>query len=112
MVTVNCAAFQESLLESELFGHEQGAFTGAVQAKRSLVEVAEGGVFVSAHRQALPRKSRHHSEGQGSESSPVESSSATGAGAARTIPFCKLTTAGSSRSDTPRTSKRAYSVRS
>jgi two-component system, NtrC family, nitrogen regulation response regulator NtrX len=44
-VKVNCAAISPELIESELFGHERGAFTGAVAKKRGLFEVADGGTI-------------------------------------------------------------------
>jgi transcriptional regulator with GAF, ATPase, and Fis domain len=44
-IAINCAAITESLLESELFGHEKGAFTGAATQKRGKVEVADGGTL-------------------------------------------------------------------
>jgi DNA-binding NtrC family response regulator len=45
LISVNCAAIQPSLIASELFGHEKGAFTGALQQRRGRFELAEGGTI-------------------------------------------------------------------
>jgi two-component system response regulator PilR (NtrC family) len=53
-VTINCGAIPENLIESELFGHQKGAFTGAVANKAGLVELADGGTFFLDEVTELP----------------------------------------------------------
>ena len=59
-VALNCAALPENLLESELFGYERGAFTGAMQAKPGLIEQAAGGVLFldEVGEMALPAQAK------------------------------------------------------
>jgi len=58
MVTVNCAAIPEGLIESELFGHEKGAFTGAVGSHEGLVEAADGGTLFLDEIGELPQEAQ------------------------------------------------------
>jgi DNA-binding NtrC family response regulator len=57
-IEVNCSAITESLFESEFFGHERGAFTGAVNARRGLVELADGGTLFLDEVAEIPLSSQ------------------------------------------------------
>ncbi|MCP4720978.1 MAG: sigma-54-dependent Fis family transcriptional regulator, partial [Desulfobacteraceae bacterium] len=54
LISINCAAIPESLIEAELFGFEKGAFTGAVSVKKGLFEMAEGGTIFLDEIGTLP----------------------------------------------------------
>ena len=58
LISVNCAAIPESLIESELFGHEKGAFTGAVSARTGLIEAADGGSLFPDEIGELPAEAQ------------------------------------------------------
>jgi len=58
LISVNCAAFSDNLIESELFGREQGAFTGAIQVKKGLIESANGGTLFLDEIGELPLESQ------------------------------------------------------
>lgn len=55
-IPINCGAFTETLLESELFGHESGSFTGATRAKKGRLEMAQGGTFFLDEIGEIPLK--------------------------------------------------------
>jgi DNA-binding NtrC family response regulator len=57
-IEVNCSAITESLFESEFFGHERGAFTGAVSARRGLAEMADGGTLFLDEVAEIPLSSQ------------------------------------------------------
>jgi two-component system response regulator HydG len=80
-VDVNCAAIPENLLESELFGHEKGAFTGATGAKPGLMQLADGGTLFLDEIGHMPMAL------QGKMLRALEERSIRRVGGSRSIPF-------------------------
>lgn len=54
LITIDCTVLPENLFESELFGHEKGAFTGSVDSKKGLIELAEGGTLFFDETSEIP----------------------------------------------------------